>query len=197
MQSFLKKGWLWLVILLLVPAIWLMNTYNSLVTQEEAVNKYVAELQATYQRRLNLLPNLVSVVKANSEFEKTVLLQVTEARALAAQVTASEGIANAEGFKKMEGTQGQLATAANRLLAVIENYPDLQATEAYVRLQTQLEGTERRIKIARKDFNGAVKTYNEKVRSFPTNLAAGVLGFKVKEGFEADAGAEQAPEIKF
>jgi LemA protein len=196
MGSFLKKGWIWIVIVLLIPAIWLMYTYNSLVVQEEAVSKYVAELQATYQRRLDLLPNLVSVVKANSEFEKTVLQQVTEARALAAQVS-STSITNAEGFKQMEGTQGQLAVAANRLLAVIENYPDLQATEAFIKLQTQLEGTERRIKVARNDFNGAVKGYNENVRSFPTSLAAGLLGFKVKEGFVADAGAAQPPEIKF
>jgi|694.fasta_scaffold58691_6 LemA protein len=196
MRSFLKKGWLWLVILLLVPAIWLMFTYNKLVVQEESVSKYIAELQATYQRRLDLLPNLVSVVKANSEFEKTVLQQVTEARALAAQVSSSN-ITDAEGFKQMEGTQGQLAVAANRLLAVIENYPDLRATDAFVKLQTQIEGSERRIKIARNDFNGAVKSYNQEVRSFPTNVAAGLFGFKVKEGFTADAGAAQPPEIKF
>lgn len=196
MRSFLKKGWLWLVILLLLPAIWLMFTYNKLVVQEESVSRYVAELQATYQRRIDLLPNLVSVVKANSEFEKTVLQQVTEARALAAQVSSSN-ISDAEGFNKMEGTQGQLAVAANRLLAVIENYPDLQATDAFVKLQTQIEGSERRIKVARNDFNNAVKNYNLEVRSFPTNIAAGLLGFKVKEGFAADPGAEQAPEIKF
>lgn len=196
MRSFLKKGWLWLVILLLVPAIWLIFTYNKLVVQEESVSKYIAELQATYQRRLDLLPNLVSVVKANSEFEKTVLQQVTEARALAAQVSSSN-ITDAEGFKQMEGTQGQLAVAANRLLAVIENYPELRATDAYVKLQTQIEGSERRIKIARNDFNGAVKSYNQEVRSFPTNVAAGLFGFKVKEGFTADAGAAQPPEIKF
>jgi LemA protein len=164
--------------------------------QEESVSKYIAELQATYQRRLDLLPNLVSVVKANSEFEKTVLQQVTEARALAAQVSSSN-ITDAEGFKQMEGTQGQLAVAANRLLAVIENYPDLRATDAFVKLQTQIEGSERRIKIARNDFNGAVKSYNQEVRSFPTNVAAGLFGFKVKEGFTADAGAAQPPEIKF
>jgi LemA protein len=196
MRSFLKKGWLWLVILLLLPAIWLMFTYNKLVVQEESVSRYVAELQATYQRRIDLLPNLVSVVKANSEFEKTVLQQVTEARALAAQVSSSN-ITDAEGFNKMEGTQGQLAVAANRLLAVIENYPDLQATDAFVKLQTQIEGSERRIKVARNDFNNAVKNYNLEVRSFPNNIAAGLLGFKEKEGFAADTGAEQAPEIKF
>jgi len=124
------------------------------------------------------------------------LQQVTEARALAAQVSSSN-ITDADGFKKMEGTQGQLAVAANRLLAVIENYPDLQATDAFVKLQTQIEGSERRIKIARNDFNNAVKNYNLEVRSFPTNIAAGLLGFKVKEGFAADTGAEQVPEIKF
>lgn len=196
MLSFLKKGWLLLVIVLLVVSIWLMVSYNSLVAQDEAVNKYIAELQATYQRRLDLLPNLVNVVKANADFEKTVLQQVTEARALAAQVS-SAGIKSADGLKQMETAQGNLAIAANRLLAVIENYPDLKATEAFVKLQTQIEGTERRIKIARNDFNASVKTYNEHVRSFPASMAAGLFGFKVKEGFAADAGAAQPPEIKF
>ncbi len=195
-MKFLKKGWLILVILLLAPSVWLMFTYNRLVAKEEAVTKYIAELQATYQRRLELLPNLVNVVKANAEFEKTVLQQVTEARALAAQLTAG-GIGNADGFKQMEGSQGQLAVAANRLVAVIENYPDLKATEAFIRLQSQIEGSERRIKYARKDLNEGVKNYNEDVRSFPTSLAAGIFGFKVKEGFTADAGAAQPPEIKF
>ncbi len=196
MIKFLKKGWLLLIIFLLLPAIWLINTYNKLIVQEESVSKYVAELQATYQRRIDLLPNLVNLVKANAEFEKTVLQQVTEARALAAQV-ASSNITDGEGFKRMESTQGQLAVSANRLVAVIENYPDLQATDAFVKLQTQIEGTERRIKIARNDFNGVVKNYNEQVRSFPTNVAARLFGFKVKEGFTADAGAAQPPEIKF
>lgn len=196
MLSFLKKGWLLLVILLLIPAIWLTMSYNRLVAQDEAVNKYIAELQATYQRRIDLLPNLVNVVKANSEFEKTVLQQVTEARALAAQVS-SANIRDAGGLKQLEGTQANLAVAANRLLAVIENYPNLKATEAFIKLQTQIEGTERRIKVARKDFNASVQSYNSLVRSFPTSLAARIFGFSIKEGFTADPGAAQPPEIKF
>jgi LemA protein len=173
-----------------------MSVYNGLIAKEEGVKKNFSELQAVYQRRVDLLPNLVAVVKANSEFEQTVLQQVSEARALAAQVTQSS-LPEGEAFKKLEGAQGELANAANRLVAVIENYPDLKATEAYSRLQTQIEGTERRIKIARNDFNEAVQTYNQSVRSFPANLLAGMLGFKSKEGFQADAGAAQPPEIKF
>ena len=191
-----NKVWLPVVIILLVLGTYTMSAYNGFVAKDEGVNKNFSELQAVYQRRVDLLPNLVAVVKANSAFEQTVLQQVTEARALAAQVTQTS-IPEGDAFKKLEGAQGELANATNRLLAVIENYPTLKATDAYLKLQTQLEGTERRIKLARNDFNEAVNVYNKSVRSFPAKMVAGVFGFKIKEGFQADKGAAQPPEIKF
>jgi LemA protein len=196
MKGFLKKGWVLIILVLLLIGIYFMSAYNGLVASDESVKKYYSELQATYQRRVDLLPNLVSVVQANSEYEKTVLQQVAEARALAMQAT-QVSIPSGENFAALEGAQNNLANAANRLIAVIENYPNIKATEAFSKLQTQIEGTERRIKIARNDFNGAIKEYNESVRSVPTNLVAGIAGFKVKEGFQADAGASKSPEIKF
>ncbi|HSK14431.1 MAG TPA: LemA family protein [Phnomibacter sp.] len=196
MRSFLKKSWLILAIVLVSIGIYVASTYNLLVAHDESVNKYFAELQATYQRRLDLLPNLVAVVKANSEYEKTVLEQVAQARALALQVTQNVQ-AGGTNYPELEAKQAELANAANRLIAVIENYPDLKATEAFGNLQTQMEGTERRILVARRDLNEAVRHYNLKVRGLPSNLVAGAFGFKQKKGFEADAGTERPPEIKF
>jgi LemA protein len=192
----MKKIWLPVILVFFGVGIYSITEYNDFVVKEEGIKKNFAELQAVYQRRVDLLPNLVAVVKGNSEFEQTVLQQVTEARALAAQVTQTS-VPEGDAFKKLEGSQGELATAANRLLAVIENYPTLKATDAYLKLQTQLEGTERRIKVARNDFNESVNLYNKSVRSFPASMVAGVFGFKQREGFQADAGAAQPPEIKF
>jgi LemA protein len=196
MKGFLKKGWIPLILILLVAGVYIMSAYNNFVSQDESVKKYYAELQATYQRRLDLLPNLVNVVKANSEYEKTVLQQVAEARAIALQTTGQALPANGD-LSALENSQNEVANAANRLIAVIEAYPDIKATEAFTKLQTQLEGTERRIKVARNDLNAAIKDYNEKVRSVPANMVAGLFGFKSKEGFQADPGAAQPPEIKF
>ncbi len=192
----MKKAWLAAVVLILLAGVYAMSVYNSLVGKDELVKKNFSELQATYQRRLDLLPNLVSVVKANAAFEQTVLQQVTEARSLAMQVTQT-AIPQGGEFAKLEAAQGELANATNRLLAVVENYPNLKATDAFLKLQTQIEGTERRIKLARNDFNGAVQSYNQSVRSVPANLVAGLFGFEQKEGFQADAGTAQPPEIKF
>ncbi|MCU0389212.1 MAG: LemA family protein [Chitinophagaceae bacterium] len=192
----MKKIWLAIVIVLVVLGMYGVSVYNGFVSKDENVKKNFSELQAVYQRRVDLLPNLVAVVKANSEFEQTVLQQVSEARAMAAQATQT-AIPQGEAFANLEKTQGELANAANRLVAVIENYPNLKATEAFSKLQTQIEGTERRIKIARNDFNEAIMGYNQSVRSFPASMFAKLFGFDLKEGFQADAGAAQAPEIKF
>jgi LemA protein len=193
----MKKTWLGLIVVFIIAAaIYVMSAFNGLVGKDELVKMKFSELQATYQRRLDLLPNLVNVVQANAEFEQTVLQQVTEARALAMQVTQTS-IPQGGDFAKLEAAQGALATATNRLLAVVEKYPNLKTTDAFLKLQTQIEGTERRIKVARKDFNTAVQAYNQSVRSVPTNLVAGMFGFAQKEGFQADAGASQPPEIKF
>lgn len=180
----------------LVCIIFFVSSYNSLVKHEEDVKKNWGNLNTTYQRRNDLVPSLVAVVKASSEYEKNVLTQVAQARAKAAQVTTSGNI-SFQDYQQLEQAQGEVVNTLNRALAVVENYPDLKATKNFLALQTQLEGTERRIKVARNDFNSSVATYNQKVRRFPTNMAAGILGFRPKEGFTADAGASQAPEIKF
>jgi LemA protein len=182
--------------IVVVVVIFLLTTYNSLVKKDENVRKFWGNLNTTYQRRNDLIPSLVAVVKGASEYEKNVMIQVAEARAKAAQLSFS-GDVNIQAYQQLEQAQGEVANSVNRALAVVENYPDLKATQNFSALQSQLEGTERRIKVARQDFNGAVAEYNNSVRRFPGNVAAGILGFRVKEGFEAAAGAQQAPEINF
>ena len=182
------------IIVLLV--IFVVTTYNSLVSKEEKVKQQWAEVQSTYQRRLDLVPNLVNVVKGVSEFEQTTLEKIATARSNAASGASSADI-TAANYNRQGELQDTLAAATNRLIVVIEKYPVLKGTAAYSGLQTQLEGTERRIKFARNDFNAAVADYNKKVRGFPSNLVAGMLGFKSKDGFEAAAGSDKAVEIKF
>lgn len=183
--------------ILLVVIIFLVTTYNSLVKKDEKVNLQANEVQNAYQRRLDLIPNLVNVVKGISDFEQTTLEKITEARSKAASVSISATGVTADAFNNQAAAQDQLASATNNLIISIEKYPTLKGTAAYSGLQTQLEGTERRIKIARKDFNEAINTYNSSVRSFPTNLLAGVFGFTEKTGFKSDAGADKSIEIKF
>lgn len=181
------------IIVLLV--IFIITTYNSLVKKEEKVKQQWSEVQNTYQRRLDLVPNIVNVVKGISGFEQGTLEKITSARssALSGQLTEL----SAEGYKNQQTLQDSLASATNRLIITIEKYPDLKGTTAYAGLQAQLEGTERRIKVARSDFNEAILDYNKKIRSFPSNLVAGLFGFKRKEGFLADEGSEKAVEINF
>jgi len=171
-------------------------TYNGLVSKDEKVKLQWNEVQNSYQRRNDLVPNLVNVVKAGAEYEQTTLQQVTEARAKAGSITIS-GDVTADQFQQQTALQDQLATATNRLIIAVEKYPTLKGTKAFSDLQVQLVGTERRIKVARKDFNAAIALYNSSVKSFPTKIVAGMLGFKPKEGFAADAGAEKSVEIKF
>jgi LemA protein len=182
--------------ILVLLGIIVMTTYNSLVKKEELVKKQWAEVQSTYQRRLDLIPNLVNVVKGVSDFEQTTLVKITEARS-----NALRGISNteatAENYREQKRLQDTLAAAANRLIIQIERYPQLKGTAAYLGLQKQLAGTENRILVARNDFNEAVAGYNKKVRGFPTNIIAGLFGFGSKDGFTADAGAEKAVEINF
>ena len=182
--------------ILVVVGIWLITTYNGLVKKSEQVNLQWNEVQNAYQRRLDLIPNLVNTVKAGADFEQTTLQKIAEARAKATSVLQNTSL-TAENYQQQSAAQNELAGAANRLIAVVERYPDLKGTEAFRSLQTQLERTELRIAIARKDFNAAIANYNSSVRGFPTKLAAGLLGFHAKEGFKADAGADKATEIKF
>ncbi len=173
------------------------NGYNGLVKQDEVVNNAWANVQSDYQRRADLIPNLVNTVKGEANFEQTTLQNVIAARASATQMKVDAKDLTPEKLQEFQAAQGQLSQALGRLLMVTENYPNLRANEAFRGLQAQLEGTENRIKVSRNDFNAAVKDYNVKVRSFPMNIFAGMFGFKTKEGFKAEAGAEKAPEVKF
>jgi LemA protein len=170
-------------------------TYNSLVKKQEKVKLQWNEVQNTYQRRLDLIPNLINVVKGGADYEQATLKKIIEARARAMTLNA-QGL-SATTYNEQTAAQDEMASAANRLLISVEKYPDLKGTKAFSDLQTQLVGTERRIKVARKDFNAAIADYNSYVKSFPAKLVAGVFGFAPKEGFQAGAGADKSVEIKF
>jgi LemA protein len=180
------------VVLLAIALFYGYRTYNKLVAGEESIKKLSADLQVNYQRRLDLIPNLVSVVKGASAFEQETLVKVVEMRSKAQQALTVDGNTEA-----MEKTQAELATTTNQLIATIEKYPELSSTESYKGLQRQLEGTENRIRYGRKDFNEAVMTYNQLVRQIPSKWVAGLTGFKENPAFVASAGASTVPEIKF
>ena len=171
--------------------------YNGLVTQDEAVKKSWNNVQSDYQRRADLIPNLVATVKGEANFEQTTLTKVIEARASATQMKVDIKDLTPEKLQQFQAAQGQLSQALGRLMVVSEQYPNLRANDAFRGLQAQLEGTENRIKVARNDFNEAVQGYNTQVRKFPTVLFAGMMGFKTREGFAAEAGSEKAPDVKF
>ncbi len=173
--------------------------YNSLVTADEQAKAAWAQVENVYQRRADLIPNLVATVKGSAAHEEQVLKEVTEARASATQVKLSTGdLSDPEKMKAYEAAQGQLSGALSRLMVASEKYPDLKANAAFSELQSQLEGTENRITVERKRYNDAVMDYNVKCREFPTLIAAKIWGFKVKETFKATAvNADRAPEVKF
>lgn len=171
--------------------------YNGLVTQDEVVKEKWNNVQSDYQRRADLIPNLVNTVKGEANFEQQTLTNVIEARSKATSVQVDPSNITPEKLAEFQQAQSGVSSALSRLLAVVESYPNLKANEGFRNLQTQLEGTENRIKVARNDFNAAVKDYNTKVRSFPMNLFAGMFGFKAKEGFAAEPGSDKAPEVKF
>jgi len=171
--------------------------YNGLVKQEESVNKAWNNVQAEYQNRNDLVGNLVNTVKGAANFEQKTLTDVIEARAKATSVNINAENLTPEKMAEFQAAQGQLTGALSRLMATVEAYPTLKATENFTKLQGQLEGIENNIKNSRKVFNDEVNVYNTKVRSFPMNILGGMFGFKAKEGFKADAGAEKAPEVKF
>jgi len=173
------------------------NGYNGLIKQDESVSNAWNKVQSDYQRRADLIPNLVNTVKGEANFEQTTLQNVIAARASATQMKVDAKDLTPEKLQQFQATQGQLSQALGRLMVVSEQYPNLRANDAFRGLQAQLEGTENRIKVARNDFNDAIQAYNVKVRSFPMNIFSGMFGFKVKEGFKAEAGSEKAPEVKF
>ena len=182
---------------LVVMGLYLITTYNGLVKKDEKVKVQWSEVQNAYQRRLDLIPNLVNTVKGNAGFEQNILQEITEARAKANFVNVSASNVNANAYNAQTAAQDELAASANRLLITVEKYPELQGTKAFTTLQTQLERTELRIKVARKDFNESIQVYNSSVRGFPTKMVAGLFGFSPKNGFQSDAGAEKSTEIKF
>lgn len=171
--------------------------YNDMVKLDEEVKAKWNQVETQYQRRSDLIPNLVNTVKGAAKFEQSTLTQVVEARAKATQVTIDPDKLTPENIEKYQAAQGQVSQALGRLLMVTENYPTLTATAQFRDVSAELAGTENRIAVARKDFNEAIQTYNTKIRSFPSNLTAGMFGFKQKEGFKAEAGAEKAPKVEF
>lgn len=173
------------------------NGYNGLVKQDENVKKAWGNVQTEYQNRNDLVNNLVNTVKGAANFEQKTLTDVIEARAKATSVNVNAENLTPEKLAEFQQAQGQLSGALSRLLVTVEQYPQLKATENFTKLQGQLEGIENGIKNSRKVFNDAVNEYNTKVRSFPMNILGGMFGFKAKEGFKADPGAEKAPEVKF
>jgi LemA protein len=175
------------------------GTYNRLVELEQAVNKKWADVQSVYQRRADLIPNLVSTVQGAANFEKSTLTEVTNARASVGQVKLDPNKAPTEAadLERFQQAQGQLTNALSRLLLVTENYPQLRATEAFQNLQAQIEGTENRISVERNNFNGAVQEYNTALSRFPTNLLNKMFGFKSRPYFSAQPEAEKAPAVKF
>lgn len=173
------------------------NTYNNMVKKDESVQNAWAQVQNVYQRRMDLIPNLVETVKGYANFEKETLTGVVEARAKATSVNISPENLSPDAVKKFQQAQDGLSSALGRLMVVVEKYPELKANQNFLELQSQLEGTENRITTERQRFNDVVKEYNQYIRSFPQNFLAGPYGFEKKGYFEAKAGAEDAPQVKF
>lgn len=192
-----RTGLLIVVAIIAIFVFWGCNGYNGLVKQDESVKKAWNNVQTEYQNRSDLVGNLVNTVKGAANFEQKTLTDVIEARAKATSVNINADNLTPEKIAEFQAAQGQLSGSLSRLLATVEAYPTLKATENFTKLQGQLEGIENNIKNSRKIFNDEINVYNTKVRSFPMNILGGMFGFKQKEGFKADAGAEKAPEVKF
>ncbi|WP_337771849.1 LemA family protein [Prevotellamassilia timonensis] len=196
----MKKGTITLLVigvLILIMVGGTLTTYNGLIAKDEAVATAWGNIQSQYQRRADLIPNLVSTVKGYAKHESETLESVMAARAKATQITVNADNLTPEKLKQYQAAQGELSQALGRLMAVSENYPNLKANENFSELQAQLEGTENRINESRQIYNSAVQTYNVSVRRFPANIVAGMFGFDKKNQFEAEAGAEKAPKVEF
>lgn len=192
-----QKIWSAVGVVAAVLLLWVVVSYNSLVKSSESVQSSFGTVQTQYQRRADLIPNLVSTVKGAADFEQSTLTAVVEARAKATQITIDPSTATPEQLQEYQNAQGELSQALGKLLAIAEAYPQLTATENFRDLQSQLEGTENRIQTSRADYNAVLKTYNTKVRRFPTVVVAGAFGFDQKPYFEANAGAQNAPAVQF
>ena len=195
----MKRALPWIVVLgiLAIIALWVANVYNSFVAAEEEVESAWSQVENQYQRRADLVPNLVATVKGYAAHESETLQGVVDARARATQITIDPATATPEQLAAFQAAQGELSQALGRLLAIAENYPDLKANENFRDLQAQLEGTENRITIARQMFNETAKAYNKTIRRFPNNILAGIFGFEKKPYFEAEEGASKAPKVEF
>lgn len=193
-----------LIVLLVVVVVlggafmWGKGIYNGFVGFDEAVTSAWSQVENNYQRRMDLIPNLVETVKGAAEFEQETFTAVAEARSKAGEVQlTSETLRDPQALARFEQAQGELSSALSRLLVTVERYPELKATDAFRDLQAQLEGTENRITVARRDFNEAVRAYNTSIRRFPANLVAGFTGFEQRPYFEAREGADEAPKVEF
>lgn len=200
----MKKGCLmWIILagflalIVLGMVLWGTRIYNNMVTMSEAVTSQWGNVQTQYQRRADLIPNFVETVKGAAAFEQTTLTQVIEARARATSVTIDPANMTAENMQQFQQAQEGLSSALSRLMVVVEQYPELRATQNFRDLQIELEGTENRISVERRRFNEVTLTFNSFVKQFPQRILAGMFGFHEKPYFEADAGTEKAPQVKF
>ena len=194
----MKNKGLWIILgIIAVVVIWAISGYNSLVSNEENVSNAWANVESAYQRRSDLIPNLVNTVKGYAQHEQKTLQDVVEARSKATSIRVDASTATPEQMQQWIEAQQEVGSALGRLIAISESYPTLRANENFLALQTQLEGTENRIKTERDRYNEAVKEFNVKIRRFPTNILASIFGFERREMFEAEAGAEIAPEVQF
>lgn len=194
-----KRTWSIILVVAAVALVffWAMGKYNAMVTAEENVETAWSQVENQYQRRLDLVPNLVATVKGYASHESATLEAVVSARARATQITIDPSKATPEQLAQWQQAQGELGAALGRLMAVSESYPELKANENFLSLQSQLEGTENRCTVARNEFNEQAKVFNTLIRRFPNNIISGMFGFEKKPYFEAEAGAEKAPKVEF
>ena len=193
----LSKGTIGIIAAIVIICAWAASAYNGTVGVQESATTAMANVQSAYQRRADLIPNLVETVKGYAAHERGTLEDVVAARSKATSINIDPENMTPEKLKEYQQAQGELSTALGRLIAIQENYPDLKANENFRDLQVQLEGTENRINEARNKYNTAVQDYNVKIRRFPNSLLSGIFGFDKMAKFEAEAGAQKAPEVKF
>ncbi len=196
----MKKSWIILIaviVILFLMGRWYVGTRNGLVVRDEAVKTAWSQVENVYQRRADLIPNLVETVKGVASFERETFTAVAEARSKVNNINMQGVLDDPQKFQQFQASQGQLSSALSRLMVVVERYPDLKANQSFLNLQAQLEGTENRIAVERRRFNEASQGYNTAIRLFPASLVAGMSGFSTRAYFEAQAGAEQAPEVQF
>ena len=193
----MKKSTIIIIVVAVIAVIWGISGYNGLVSMDEGVQTKWADVETQYQRRADLIPNLVNTVKGYAAHESETLQAVVEARAKATSMNIAPSNMSAEQIANFQKAQDGVSSALSRLLVTVEKYPDLKANENFKELQVQLEGTENRISVARRDYNESARKYNTTLRSFPKNILAGMFGFEKKAYFEAQEGSEQAPTVQF